>query len=67
MNLYFKTLFTTLMPFVIGFFTCYLVGSFVSVSFDPVMWTIEARSFTALCGFVWGGGLYCKLMFEGLV
>lgn len=67
MNLYFKTLFTTLVPFVVGYFTCYLVGSFVSVSFDPTLWTPDARALTAIGGFTWGGGLYCKLMAEGLV
>lgn len=67
MNLYFKTLFTTLMPFAIGFFACYLVGSFVSVSLDPMLWTFETRTMCSVIGFLWGGGLYCKLMFEGLV
>ena len=67
MHRYFKTLFVTLVPFVLGFFVCYLIGSFVSVSFDPVMWTAEARGMTAFGGFAWGCGLYSKLMFEGLV
>lgn len=67
MERYFKTLFITLTPFVIGFFTCYLVGSFINMSFDPVVWTMEARGMTAFGGFMWGIALYCKLMFEGLV
>lgn len=67
MKRYFNTLFFTLVPFALGFFVCYLIGSFVNVSFDPVAWTIEGRAFAALGGFTWGGGLYCKLMFEELV
>ena len=67
MQRYFNTLFFTLVPFVLGFFVCYLIGSFVSVSFDPMLWTVEARGMTALGGLAWGCALYCKLMFEGLV
>ena len=67
MNLYVKTIFFNLVPFVVGFFVCYLIGSFVSVAFDPVLWTIEARSLTAFGGFVWGGALWLRLVAEGLL
>ena len=67
MSLYARTIFVNLVPFVLGFFTCYLVGSFVSVSFDPVFWTIEARGVTAVCGFIWGMGIWLKLGIEGLL
>jgi hypothetical protein len=67
MNRYFKTLFFTLVPFVLGFFVCYLLGSFLCVSFDPSVWEPQARGLMAFFGFVWGCGLYCKLMVEGLV
>lgn len=67
MTRYLKTLFVTLVPFVLGFFTCYLVGSFVSVSFDPTLWTFESRCMTAVIGYLWGAALYLKLTFEGLV
>lgn len=67
MKRYINTLCATLVPFVVGYFICYLIGSFVSVSFDPMLWTPDARALTALGGFTWGCGLYCKLMFEGLV
>lgn len=67
MQIYFKTIFVNIVPFIVGYFVCYLVGSFVSVAFDPVMWSIEARTITATCGFFWGCAIWLKLMAEGLV
>lgn len=67
MTRYFNTIFFNLVPFVMGFFVCYLLGSFVSVSFDPVMWSIEARTITTVCGFFWGCAIWLKLMAEELV
>lgn len=67
MNRYFRTLFTTLVPFVVAWACCYLIGSFINVSFDPALWTMEARAVMAGAGFVWGCALYGKLMAEGLV
>jgi len=67
MKRYFNTLFFTLVPFVLGFAVCYLIGSFISVSFDPMLWTLETRGIMAFFGFTWGCALYCKLMMEGLV
>ena len=67
MKRYFNTLFLTLVPFALGFAVCYLIGSFVSVSFDPMLWTLETRSIMSLFGFVWGLALYAKLSIEELV
>lgn len=67
MKRYFNTIFFNLVPFALGFFVCYLIGSFVSVSFDPVMWTAEARATTAVFGCIWGLAIWMKLEAEGLV
>lgn len=67
MKRYLSTLFFTLVPFTIGMFTAYLVGSFVSVSLDPSLWSPDARLVTAVGGALWGSALYVKLQFEGLV
>ena len=67
MTRYLKTLFFTLVPFALGLFTAYLVGSFVCVSFDPNMWDFNDRMTTAGGGLMWGLALYMKLAFEGLV
>ena len=67
MKRYFNIMFINTIPFIMGFFVCYLVGSFVSVAFDPVMWSIEARIITATCGFFWGCAIWIRLGVEGLV
>ena len=67
MQRYFNTLFFTLVPFVLGLFSAYLVGSFVCVSFDPSMWDFNDRMTTAGGGILWSVALYMKLTFEGLV
>jgi len=67
MSRYFRTLFFTLVPFALGLFTTYLIGSFVCVSFDPTMWDFNDRMTTAGGGLMWGVALYMKLAFEGLV
>ena len=64
---YFKTLFITLVPFVLGFVVCYLVGSFIEVSFDTVLWERDTRIGAVIGGFVWGFALYMKLFWEELV
>lgn len=67
MKRYFNTLFFTLVPFVLAWICTYLIGSFINVSFDPALWTMEARAVMAGAGFVWGCALYGKLSMEGLV
>lgn len=67
MKIYFNTIFFNLVPFVIGFFVCYLIGSFVSVSFDPMFWDIGTRLCTAFFSVVWGLAIWLKLVAEGLV
>lgn len=64
---YFKTLFITIVPFVLAFFLCYLIGSFVEVAFDTALWDKDTRMTTVAGGILWGIALYVKLMFEGLV
>ena len=67
MTRYFNTIFSNLVPFVMGFFVCYLIGSFVSVSFDPALWDMGVRLCTAFFGVVWGLAIWLKLVAEGLV
>jgi len=51
----------------VSMFMFYLVGSFLSVSFDPAEWTLEMRSLMAIFGGVFGGAMYLKLQLEKLV
>ena len=67
MKRYFKTVFFTIVPFMMAFFVCYLVGSFVEVSFDIEAWVRDTRLAVVSGGILWGIELYVKLMFEGLV
>lgn len=67
MNTYFKTIFTTAVPFIVTMFFAYLIGSFLSVSFNPVDWTMEMRILMSIFGTVFGGMLWVKLAFEELV
>jgi hypothetical protein len=67
MKLYFKSIAVTIVPFVVSMFMFYLVGSFLSVSFDPAEWTLEMRSLMAIFGGVFGGAMYLKLQLENLV
>ena len=64
---YFKTLFITIVPFVLAFFLCYLIGSFVEVAFDTALWDKDTRMTTVAGGIGWGIALYMKLYWEGLV
>lgn len=50
-----------LMPFAVTYFMFYLIGSFVSVSFDPTIWTPECRIICSVFGFAWGVALLTKL------
>ena len=67
MKLYFKTIFTTAVPFVITCFMAYLIGSFLNVSWNPVDWTLDMRILMSIFGMVFGVMLWFKLTFEGLV
>lgn len=67
MKLYFKTIFTTAVPFVVTMFFAYLIGSFLNVSFNPVDWTMDMRIFMSIFGMVFGIMLWLKLTFERLV
>jgi hypothetical protein len=61
MKQYFKIIFATSMPFVVAFFASYLVGSFISVSWDPSGWTLDLREFMAIAGTCFGYALHLKL------
>ncbi len=61
MKEYFATIGLTLIPFAVAMVCCYLIGSFISLSFDPSLWTEQMRMFMSLVGIVFGGGLYAKV------
>lgn len=67
MQRYFKTIWLAIIPFVVAFFTCYLVGSFVEVAFDTALWERDTRLAVVSGGILWGIALYCKLYWERLV
>ena len=64
---YFKTIFAVAVPFVLAMCGAYLVGSFINVSWNPIDWERDARMVTSIWGLVFGGMMYTKLHFEGLV
>ena len=66
MTRYFKTIFTTLMPFMLGLLGAYLVGSFINVALNPELWTVDSRVFMSIAGMVFGLMLYARLNLEGL-
>lgn len=67
MKMYFKAIALTITPFVVSMCLFYLIGSFLSVSFDPAEWTLEMRSLMAIFGGVFGGAMYLKLQLERLL
>ena len=67
MKMYFKAIALTITPFVVSMCLFYLIGSFLSVSFDPAEWTLEMRSLMAIFGGVFGGAMYLKLQLELLL
>ncbi len=67
MNLYFKTIFTTITPFGVTLGMAYLIGSFLNVSFNPTEWPLDMRIVMATFGWCFGIALYMKLKFERLV
>ena len=67
MNLYFKTIFTTIVPFGVTLAMAYLIGSFLNVSWNPAEWPLDMRIVMATFGWCFGIALYMKLKFERLV
>jgi len=49
-----KTIALILLPFAVTLAFFYLIGSFISVSFNPAEWTIECRILTTAIGFIFG-------------
>lgn len=49
-----KTIALTLLPFVVTLAFFYLIGSFISVSFNPAEWSMECRILTTMFGFIFG-------------
>ena len=56
----------TLIPFAIMLFCSYLVGSFISVSFNPADWTIILRIFMSSFGSIMGLALWASFSVRGL-
>lgn len=67
MKRYFKTIFVTAVPFVITLGFAYLIGSFLSVSWNAAEWTGDMRIIMAEFGMCFGLALYMKLYKEMLV
>lgn len=51
----------TVFPFVVSCAICYLIGSFISVSFDPAGWTMDCRILMSLFGFSFGFAMLMKI------
>jgi len=51
----------TVFPFAVTCAMFYLIGSFVSVSFDPAGWTADCRVLMSIFAFVFGGALLMKI------
>jgi len=51
----------TVFPFVVTCAMFYLVGSFISVSFDPDYWTQDCRVLMSLFGFTFGAALLFRI------
>ena len=67
MSRYFRTILVTAVPFCITLFFAYLIGSFLSVSWNAAEWTLDMRVLMAEFGVCFGGALYMKLRSELLV
>jgi hypothetical protein len=50
-----------LTPFAVSCFFLYLVGSFISVSWNPADWTMDCRIICAVWAVTFGGGFLVKL------
>ena len=51
----------TVFPFIVACAIFYLIGSFVSVSFDPSAWTADCRVLMSLFAFAFGGALLVRI------
>lgn len=51
----------TVFPFVVTCVILYLIGSFISVSFDPSDWTFECRMVTSIASFAFGFALLMRI------
>ena len=51
----------TVFPFVVTCAIFYLIGSFVSVSFDPDYWTADCRVLMCLFSFSFGAALLFRI------
>ena len=67
MSRYFRTIFVTAVPFCITLFFAYLIGSFLSVSWNAAEWTADMRIIMSEFGMCFGLALYMKLYRETLV
>ncbi len=56
-----KIIGSTMLPFAVTFLTMYLVGSFISVSWDIALWTWELRVLMATFGIAFGFALWMRL------
>ena len=65
--MYFKCLSLTCIPFVMTMFMSYLIGSFISASWNPELWTLDARVYMSILGACFGYAVYLKLSHENLV
>jgi len=59
------TLRDLLIPFISGFFCVYLVGSFISVSFNPSQWTESLRVLMCIQGLGLGFALWINCQMRG--
>jgi len=51
----------TVFPFVVSTTILYLIGSFISVSFDPSGWTFECRMVASIASFAFGFALLMRI------
>ena len=56
-----KEIVFVLTPFAVSCFFLYLIGSFISVSFNPADWTMDCRIICAVWAVTFGGGFLVKL------
>ena len=56
----------TIAPFFITSAIIYLLGSFISVSFNPIEWSEELRLTAVINVLGWGVALWCRLAQEML-
>jgi len=64
--MYFKCLSLTCIPFVVTLFMSYLIGSFISASWNPELWNVDMRVYMSIFGLCFGYAVYTKLKLENL-